>query len=524
MHWLKALGLGFAGLVIFRAFTKKKRTEPVVQDALPEELAQVDETSESAPPSVFAVDDSVLYLEDPPFDRRICIDFGTAMSKATLIRDTSAGGSTEEVIVLKLGIPGDQQQISETLLVSSVYIDNDGKLFFGQAAVERNAKHSGSEFRQRIDNVKTYLIKDGLHDTVGPPFNPTKLRVTYQDMVLAYLMFLTWTINQCLDEMFEPRNLPRRFAIPCLKLSKATEVIAELRKLLGEAQILADTFGDDIAKGLPLEDFLEALQEVRQRQPECNFVCDDLITEPLGVATSQLSGDPANKTTMAAVFMVIDVGAGTSDFSLFKDGVPIGDVHKAMELSDPDMEPIEAGNHLDDLLITYILEEAEVDSDHPQYGQIKGSLILDIRVYKEELFTEGKTSPNLYHGVEVTISLDDFMKLDSVLKFSKTLKSRRDEIIHAMDIDNLPSSQKQLTITMPILITGGGAELPMVMSLAEGRENIGGQEFKFSHMPQFPSWLKKHYPALESVYLRIAVSLGGARKHLIERYRSGTED
>ena len=51
------------------------------------------------------------------------MDFGTAMSKATLID----ADDYEEIHVLNLGIPGDQPEVSETMLISSVYIDNGGR-------------------------------------------------------------------------------------------------------------------------------------------------------------------------------------------------------------------------------------------------------------------------------------------------------------------------------------------------------------------------------------------------------------
>ena len=77
------------------------------------------------------LDTSALDLPEAPSDHRLCFDFGTAMSKVTMVRDPIEGRDYEDIDVLKLGVPGDQEEVSEMMLVSSVYIDNDSKLWFG---------------------------------------------------------------------------------------------------------------------------------------------------------------------------------------------------------------------------------------------------------------------------------------------------------------------------------------------------------------------------------------------------------
>ena len=68
----------------------------------------------------------------PPDEVSLCLDFGTAMSKATLVRQLEEY-DPEEVEVLRLGVPGDQEEVSETMLISSVYIDNSGQLWLSGA-------------------------------------------------------------------------------------------------------------------------------------------------------------------------------------------------------------------------------------------------------------------------------------------------------------------------------------------------------------------------------------------------------
>ena len=130
---------------------------------------------------------------DLPKDVRICLDFGTAMSKATLVEES---GDEERVEALQLGeIAG--QQSSDYLLLSSVYISDDGVLLFGEVAVERSYQEGMDGRRQRLDNIKRRMSETGWEEEVLPEYNPTEVDVTYGDMVLGYLTYFTWTANEC---------------------------------------------------------------------------------------------------------------------------------------------------------------------------------------------------------------------------------------------------------------------------------------------------------------------------------------
>lgn len=231
------------------------------------------------------IDSSILNLPAPPLDRRLCFDFGTAMSKVTLVLDETQHRDYEDIQVLKLGIPGDQEDVSETMLISSVFIDGDGSIWFGDMAVKRSRLEAGDGSRQRLDNIKHFLSVegDGLRSVVTKRFNPTDVEVNYGDMILAYLSFLTWTVNRCLSELDEPKNLTRRFAMPCFDGVKSREVQQILANLLGQAAILADTFSENMYNGIPLADFMSAVHSLRKTPHAVTFI-DNAITELLGVA------------------------------------------------------------------------------------------------------------------------------------------------------------------------------------------------------------------------------------------------
>lgn len=460
----------------------------------------------------FALDLSSLSLPSPPTDVRLCLDFGTAMSKATLVQDNNDTES-EEIHVLQLGLPGDQEEISKVMLVSSVYIDNEGRLWFGKVAVDRSMHECVDGTRQRLDNIKRRLSEDGWNEIVGQRFNPTDTAITHGDMVLAYLMFLTWAVNGCLVELDLPRNLPRRFAMPCLSGEKGRQTVDRLKKLVGEAQVLADTFYSTLKNGIPLFQFIAAVSELRQEKRNYPYVAAD-ITEPLGVAGSIMSW----KAEVDMLIMVVDVGAGTSDLSLNRIHFsPGNDKNIAIEIPGSSKGLTEAGNYLDRALIELIVKKSGVTSEDPMWINIRGQLELQIRDYKESLFNDKFVFVNLMNGAEVDIELDEFLALEPVQKFGESLRKSMVNILKSIDQSWVNWIRKDPRRNLVVALTGGGAELPMVKALVEGPMEVNGIDLPVAQALPFPKWLRELDANLETDYPRVAVSLGGARKRLLER-------
>jgi len=66
-------------------------------------------SNSSATPFRVELDTSVLNLSPAPASARVCLDFGTAMSKASLVTEEDGN---EQIQVLKLGVPGDQEEVT----------------------------------------------------------------------------------------------------------------------------------------------------------------------------------------------------------------------------------------------------------------------------------------------------------------------------------------------------------------------------------------------------------------------------
>lgn len=448
---------------------------------------------------------------------RVCLDFGTARSKASFVRENR--NDIETIQVLRLGIPGDQEEIDELMLVSSVFLAPDDRIWFGQHAVDQ-ARNSEDAGHSRIDNIKRALSEGNLSGQLSATFNPTSFALTYEDIVLAYLAFFTWTVNQALlndvDGPKVPSNFQRRFAMPCFPRASASEVDAKLKVLLGEAQVLADTFGVGLHAGLPLADFMDAVTQLRSVKRTYPFV-DRSVTEPLGVAGSLLSWTESHDSLVA----VVDIGAGTSDFSLYRLLVTVeadGEVTRtaAIEVDKTACGITEAGNHLDKILLAHILQKAGVDGNHPKFRNISHALERDIREYKEYLFSPaGAASITLYNGDAVDVSLDEFLALGAIRKFEDSLRATLVKILQEASKEWVDWVKFDPHRRLTIVLTGGGASLPMTKRLVESTVTAHGVTIPVAAAKAFPNWLREHHPDLEDAYPRVAVSLGGARKHII---------
>lgn len=459
--------------------------------------------------------EDLLTLTDAPENIRLCLDFGTAMSKATLVMDGEDDWDDEDIAVLELGKYGDDED--DYKLISAVYIDDDGKLWFGKDAEENCASDSPDGERQVMDNIKHWLSLGQVDETVDGQFNPTSISVKYADVILAYLTFLTWSVNEALEHLDQPpggypRNLNRRFAMPCLSGAEFKEVKFRLERYLGEAQVLADVFYQDIRKGLSLERFVDAVKALREGgRHDYRFVREG-ITEPLGVAGTLL--DYASEEPHHMVVMVMDIGAGTSDFSVYQMRVdPENNLSIALEADGSVDGVTEAGNHLDSTLMGLIYGKLGFDGENVP-PRVQWWLNRNIREFKEELFARGDLYRS-YEEYEFDTTLDEFLESKGVQDFKNSLDRKMVSILESIDADWISLIGTKVPY-LTIALTGGGAALPMVRELADREIMVRGKQIRVVPAKSFPQWLRDAHGELELDYPRIAVSLGGARKKLIK--------
>ncbi|MDN3562398.1 hypothetical protein [Vreelandella neptunia] len=463
-------------------------------------------------------------LDDISPDYRICIDFGTAMSKVTFVHDGERDDGGDIIEVLPLGEIAGQDPIDggPELLISSVYIGNDGKVYFGKSALEVSDQEADEDdARKRVDNIKRFLSEDGIDDFLVEVFNPTKLDITFKDILFYYLVYLTWVIGKCvkdLDESYDTALL-RRYAMPCFDNGKANEYARLLSDLLGGAYVamvglehngfLNEEMENPFHEGIPLSD-LKAVCDVALSQNDQYPFVDFAITEPLGVASALISEDgKANNLSM-----VIDIGAGTTDISMFRIRVdPEHDNFVALQIPGATAGFSMAGNYIDRVLTHKVLSLAGVTSQTINYRRIYNALERNIRRYKEDLFNDGNVDVTLIDGNVVEVTLEQVMESSSIQRFQQALQNTIVEILERAPkhyLENAPRHE------LAIVLTGGGATLPFAQNVIGWELEVNGVSIKTVPARPCPEWIEEDYPELIDSFSRIAVSLGGARQNVIQ--------
>jgi molecular chaperone HscA len=187
-----------------------------------------------------------------------------------------------------------------------------------------------------------------------------------------------------------------------------------------------------------------------------------------------------------------------------------------MEVENSSCGITEAGNHLDQILKAFILSRAGIDSQHPKFINIAYDLERDIRDYKESLFNTGSVFVTLRTGESFDVSLLDFLEHGAVQDFKSSLHSTMARVLASVDSSFIDWVRGNPQRALTVVLTGGGATLPMARSLATDSVTVNGTSIRVTPAVSFPIWLRDDYPDLEQHYSRVAVSLGGARKNVIQ--------
>lgn len=354
----------------------------------------------------------------------LCLDFGTAMSKAFAAVDADG------YLDLELGTAAGRQGYT---LPSSVFIADDGKAYFGFEAIDMSQEVVEAG-RERLDSIKDWLNVrgqlpnlDGEACILRPSLNPVaECRLTQGDLLRVYLAYLTDMAGTALssfetDGKLVGRYAKRRFARPCWP-NPQQEKWAEplMRTMLAEAQILADTFSDRWSGGIDVRQLKDAVDRVRKLDTRPDYLIDVGVPEPVAVA----AGAIADAYNLRDGFMVVDAGAGTTDFGLFiatrtsddEDAPP-----KVFQVPESIQGLGLAGNQVDRLLRGFILKRESIDHMDIAGSVVSADLGRQIRDLKERLFTAGHIEYVLSNGTVGNLTLEEFRADDTVERFSKSV-------------------------------------------------------------------------------------------------------
>lgn len=451
-----------------------------------------------------------------PADQEVllCLDFGTAMSKAAAT--VSKDGDLGELALGKRA--GDGASVYG--LRSSIFVSRSGRIYFGHEAISKSINETDGS-RQRFDSLKQRLSQGeqrALSESlVDRSINPTSVPLTQGDLILLYLAYLTdMATTELAENTKKSRYVRRRFARPCWESSRAAWAEGELRIMLAKAQILADTFQGQWIKGIAADVAKATIDAVAELDQQPDYLVADGVLEPIAAAASRMASDDKDR----GLFVVVDVGAGTTDFAVFwANQDPTQNIYKVWQIQGTVDAISQAGDTIDGFLHSHILEKGHLKSGMTDYAYAATRLSLEIRQHKESLFRDGELNVTLSNSTPVSITIADFLKQEGVIDFGSLVRDRFIGVLNSAPKSWLELVKSFVSVerdSITVVLTGGGAGLPMIRELANQPVDVHGIRLKCIAAIDVPEWITDSYPALRGEYAQLAVAIGGAARLLPE--------
>lgn len=504
-----------------------------VEEPTPESADQPIETGgEGEPDTSFELNTAALdYESSPKPEWTLCLDFGTAKSKAFAATDDE---EEPELLPLPIGRADGDLDGSVHEVSSSVWIDDNGLLFMGSEAVKRGINFRGSK-RRRLDSLKQEISQlhpasdpVQLHRKLPEEVDPTST-LTYSDAITSYLAYLTDLATTVLDETprVGTRYTQRRFTLPWWNKDQRQWSGKFLTKRLKRAQIIADTFHGKWHSGIHVDEIKRILRDVATHDEKLSWLVrtepESGVLEPLAAASARVWNDRFARNVM----MVVDVGAGTTDISLFwvvqqtppnsqqmQSPEKLGQDHQAWPIQPCGTAIKQAGDTLDSLLVAELIRRANLGADVALRQRVSDSLYRkSVRNLKETLFKNGEIKERLVSDHIVELTSEEFMGLEGIKKFEHQICDEIGRLLDGVHESWLPVTAHGITL----VLTGGGCGLPMIRNLANKRWKIGNREVWCRLAIDIPATVKQRFSdEFFREYPRLTVAMGGALKMLLD--------
>ena len=431
----------------------------------------------------------------------LCLDFGTAMSKAFAWNKDS-----DIPIPLRIGHAAGEPASSPYSLNSAIFISRNGLVFFGQAAINRAAAADPEQHRafMSIKDILTVGPMNDLQEPVPDQYDPGGHLVRYREVIALYLAFLTDSALLALleDHQVESRNIPRSYTKPVFDQERDEWATAILTDCAIVGQALADRFTGQWIEGIPL-DALRTVIDKANTQEEPLVVEGGVLPEPVAAFASRVRKF-APEGHRRRLMMVIDVGAGTTDFAMFAR-VEREDEIRLCRIGNSVTTIRIGGDAIDDALMDYLLQQAEVTAGRSRRGAIMADLKRDIRLVKEELFRNGYVTRRLVNDLNTEARISEFEECPAMVSLRDAMQEKFHDVLSEIDSSWLTFDH------LEVFFTGGGASLNMVTRLARNQPvAVGGSRITPIPVTQTPSWLEDECEDVADSFRQLAVCIGGA--------------
>lgn len=445
----------------------------------------------------------------PLEDTVLCLDFGTAASKAAVCR----GGRD----VMPLALAPEEEDLNRFAADSSLFQTGAGALAFGPAA----RRESAATGRPRIDSLKRVLGRAPLDRALdAQPLGSLGVRgADALSLADALRLFFAWLSRRAERAAVEQHRwsgrLLRRYAVPCWPAARWLALKPQLARLMAEAIVVADSFGGELDAHPPLDELIHFSRQVAGLDRLPVHLVGRAVTEPVAAAAARFGPESATR----GLVLVIDVGAGTTDLALFIiNADPDRGRFEILPIDGGSDLVSRAGDSLDRALVQLAVNKASAAGGPLTGARLRRRLEPKARAAKETLLRDGVVSVEVGDVRAVNLEASALLTHPDVAGLEALLRARIEQLL-----GRLPKGRAHDLAPegLTVCLAGGGAELPMIQALHEGHTAAHGVTFAHRKGPELPPFVLAN-PRLAPAYPRLAVALGGASGYLPTVTRVGS--
>lgn len=432
---------------------------------------------------------------------RICIDFGTALSKACVCLDPSAPLEVS-VRPIPLGLASEAEH---PLLTPSVMFVDNGRLYFGPVAFA-HAHRGVSLNRDPLLSFKSVLaakdINEALAGKLPPSVDPTGT-FRQRDALVLYLAYLDQLIREALRRV---PNIPpsvaearRRYTSPAWE--RGGDVDQAFMVIFNEGASVSRRLGRLLLspEGISIAQCRDALEKAVNAPDD--GILDTGIFEPHAAAAAAL----AYTNAPTRFVFVFDMGAGTTDIAAFDFNDTI-DPPTLEEIKEARQSCALAGDEIDRILVDLIMQKRG-PVNREEDLRFKRMLKLHARAMKRALFAEGKV--NIKDGWKATtVRVQDLTEDDQFRAFVAKLGEAVGQSLSIVAQHAHASGGH----TIDVVLAGGGSHLAFIPELVRsvGVTAAAGLQLRIGPLSPANVLYANVDQYFVSVFPQIAMSVGGS--------------
>lgn len=429
-------------------------------------------------------------------DWTLCIDFGTAFSKAAAA-PADAWSRFDPGSVRPLQLAAQEPPGNAFLLDSAVFVD-DARVLFGRAALER-ADALAHKKRMPLRSFKTLLsvsdLDRALNTNAPSSIDPHRV-FQMRDLIVLYLAYVLATTERAIavDAMLSKAgSIVRRYAAPAWRAADSAGLHDTIMQLFGEAEAFRATVGKRLlaSEGLSLTAISDALPKAMAKAQPYEM---GLIFEATAAAAYTSIGLADGCTH----FIVLDVGAGTADVAaLARKGA------HTVELAEARVTLKQAGDFIDRVIANMVLDAAGWARTPAQKAELWTVLMRQMRDIKETVFADGRTTLR-HEGRNISLTMREIERKADFREFRKNLTEA-----YERGLAVVRESAARARSHVQAVAVGGGAGAPFVQELLQRKVP---RPPRIVARPATPEWAhaREFKGNLAPVFPQLAIAIGGA--------------